>query len=279
MGDSGRSRAWTRRARVPRWRVAAGVASVALAGSALAACGTSSAATGPVTLNFYLYPDTSTATDTDHQELQRAEPRQVHDLLPAAARRLRQPATAAGPAAGRARLLDRHHGPGRHLGGRVRQRRLDRAVDRREQGRGRERHAPARAGDRGMEGPARRGAAQQQHPAAVVPLRPGQDPAEDLGPDARRRGAAGEGGQAALHRDPGRPVRGHDRLVQHDERQRGRHHPEPGRDQGHAGRARGQGTVDHEAAGQLARGRPVAGRADGERQPAGHGGRARPRSS
>jgi multiple sugar transport system substrate-binding protein len=64
MGDSGRSRAWTRRARVPRWRVAAGVASVALAGSALAACGTSSAATGPVTLNFYFYPDTSTATDT-----------------------------------------------------------------------------------------------------------------------------------------------------------------------------------------------------------------------
>ena len=40
------------------------MASVALAGSALAACGTSSAATGPVTLNFYFYPDTSTATDT-----------------------------------------------------------------------------------------------------------------------------------------------------------------------------------------------------------------------
>jgi multiple sugar transport system substrate-binding protein len=35
---------------------------VVLAASALAACGTSNAATGPVTLNFYLYPDTSGAT-------------------------------------------------------------------------------------------------------------------------------------------------------------------------------------------------------------------------
>ena len=43
-------------------RVAAGVAGVVLAGSALAACGTSSAATGPVTLNYYLYPDTSGGT-------------------------------------------------------------------------------------------------------------------------------------------------------------------------------------------------------------------------
>jgi len=43
-------------------RVAAGVAGVVLAGSALAACGTSNAATGPVTLNYYLYPDTSGAT-------------------------------------------------------------------------------------------------------------------------------------------------------------------------------------------------------------------------
>ncbi len=45
-------------------RVAASVAGVTLAGTALAACGTSSAATGPVTLNFYLYPDTSGATQT-----------------------------------------------------------------------------------------------------------------------------------------------------------------------------------------------------------------------
>src|SRR5215831_3221803 len=61
MGDSGRSRALTRRARVPRWRMVAGVASVALAGGALAACGTSNASTGPATLNFYQYPDVSGA--------------------------------------------------------------------------------------------------------------------------------------------------------------------------------------------------------------------------
>ena len=70
MGESGRARAWARRAGAPglmrfsRWRLTAGLVGVVLAGSALAACGTSSAATGPVTLNFYFYPDTSTATDT-----------------------------------------------------------------------------------------------------------------------------------------------------------------------------------------------------------------------
>jgi multiple sugar transport system substrate-binding protein len=44
--------------------VTAGVASVVLAGGALAACGTSNASTGPVTLNYYQYPDTSLATTT-----------------------------------------------------------------------------------------------------------------------------------------------------------------------------------------------------------------------
>ena len=68
MGDSGRTSASIRRARArgvtrgARWRLAAGLASVALAGSGLAACGTSSAGTGPVTLNFYFYPDSSPAT-------------------------------------------------------------------------------------------------------------------------------------------------------------------------------------------------------------------------
>ena len=51
-------------------------------------------------------------------------------------------------------------------------------------------------------------------------------PAQDVGADDRRRGAAGQGGQAALHRDPGRAVRGRDRLVQHDGGQRRRHRPE-----------------------------------------------------
>jgi multiple sugar transport system substrate-binding protein len=68
MGDSSRARTSVRRGRapgimrVPRWRLAAAVASVALAGSALAACGTASASSAPVTLNFYDAPDNSGAT-------------------------------------------------------------------------------------------------------------------------------------------------------------------------------------------------------------------------
>ena len=65
MIEHGRSRilATRRPSRRRAWRrVAASVAGVTLAGSALAACSTSSAASGPVTLNFYLYPDGSGAT-------------------------------------------------------------------------------------------------------------------------------------------------------------------------------------------------------------------------
>ena len=43
----------------------AGVVGVLLASTALAACGTSSAGTGPVTLNFYQYPDVSGATNQE----------------------------------------------------------------------------------------------------------------------------------------------------------------------------------------------------------------------
>jgi multiple sugar transport system substrate-binding protein len=68
MRDTGRPSASIRPAnargmtRFSRWRLAAGLVSAAMAGSALAACGTASAGTGPVTLNFYFYPDSSPAT-------------------------------------------------------------------------------------------------------------------------------------------------------------------------------------------------------------------------
>src|ERR1700728_885683 len=68
MSDSGRTRASPRRAHArgvmggSRLRLVAGVASVVLAGTGLAACSAASAGTGPVTLNFYFYPDTSKAT-------------------------------------------------------------------------------------------------------------------------------------------------------------------------------------------------------------------------
>jgi multiple sugar transport system substrate-binding protein len=48
--------------RTARSRSLAGLAGLALVSSALAACGTGNAATGPVTLNFYFYPDNSGAT-------------------------------------------------------------------------------------------------------------------------------------------------------------------------------------------------------------------------
>jgi multiple sugar transport system substrate-binding protein len=68
MSDSGRTRASIRRARargvmeVSRRRLVAGVASIVLAGTGLAACTSANAGTGPVTLSFYFYPDTSKAT-------------------------------------------------------------------------------------------------------------------------------------------------------------------------------------------------------------------------
>ena len=45
-----------------RQRMAAGLAGVVLAGTGLTACSSAGAGTGPVTLNYYLYPDTSGAT-------------------------------------------------------------------------------------------------------------------------------------------------------------------------------------------------------------------------
>jgi multiple sugar transport system substrate-binding protein len=46
----------------PRQRIAVGLAGVVLAGTGLTACSSAGAGTGPVTLNYYLYPDTSGAT-------------------------------------------------------------------------------------------------------------------------------------------------------------------------------------------------------------------------
>ena len=50
------------RSRSRRFRIASAAAGIALAGGALSACASASAGTGPVTLNFYLFPDNSGAT-------------------------------------------------------------------------------------------------------------------------------------------------------------------------------------------------------------------------
>src|SRR6201982_95634 len=75
ISDSGRTsasigRAHRRRAHrrggtwYSRKRMVAGMASAVLAATGLAACSSASAGTGPVTLTYYLYSDTSTATST-----------------------------------------------------------------------------------------------------------------------------------------------------------------------------------------------------------------------
>ena len=70
IGDSGRTSASIGRAHrrggtwYSRKRMVAGVASAVLAATGLAACSSANAGTGPVTLTYYLYPDTSKATST-----------------------------------------------------------------------------------------------------------------------------------------------------------------------------------------------------------------------
>jgi multiple sugar transport system substrate-binding protein len=51
------------RARGSRWRLVTATVSAVLAAAALSACGSSGGGSGPVTLNFYLYPDGSGATE------------------------------------------------------------------------------------------------------------------------------------------------------------------------------------------------------------------------
>jgi multiple sugar transport system substrate-binding protein len=65
MITSGRRRSSTAtRVRGRPWRPVIGLAVAALTAAGLAACGTAGASTGPVTLNFYFYPDNSGATQT-----------------------------------------------------------------------------------------------------------------------------------------------------------------------------------------------------------------------
>ena len=70
IGDRGRTSASIGRAHrrggtwYSRKRMIAGAASAVLAATGLAACSSANAGTGPVTLTYYLYPDTSVATST-----------------------------------------------------------------------------------------------------------------------------------------------------------------------------------------------------------------------
>ena len=184
----------------------------ALAAAGLAACGTSSAGTGPVTLNFYNFPDHSGAVQRAVEQLQQARAAASTGSSTTSCRT--RPTSSGcrwcgGWPPGTARWTSsgwtspgRPSSPRRAGSGRG-------PASTRRQATG---HAQGAAADRHLARQAGRGPVQQQHPAALVPLRPGEDPAEDVGADDRRRGAARQAGQAAPHRDPGRPVRGHRRC-------------------------------------------------------------------
>ena len=152
---------------VRRWAI--GLACGGLAAAGLAACGTAGASTGPVTLNFYFYPDTSGATVTAVKNCNA----QSHGKYTISYQVL--PTAADGQRLQLVRRLAAHDNSIDIMG-------LDVTWEAEfaqagwivpwtgaNKAAGRERHAQAGPGDRDLEGPARRGARQQQHPAAVVP--------------------------------------------------------------------------------------------------------------
>ena len=88
MADSGgrtvSRRPWRRGTlrRASRLRsLGAGVAGLALASTALAACGSSGGGTGPVTINYYVFDDVSGSFATAVTNCSKAERRQVHHQL------------------------------------------------------------------------------------------------------------------------------------------------------------------------------------------------------
>src|SRR6476646_1206733 len=99
IGDRGRTSASIGRAhrrggaRYSRKRMVAGMASAVLAATGLAACSSANAGTGPVTLTYYLYPDTSKAPSTAISNCDKASSGKYtisYQLLPLAVRGLRQ---------------------------------------------------------------------------------------------------------------------------------------------------------------------------------------------
>ena len=174
-----------RRAR-SRFRVliAAGGGAV-LASALLAACGTSSASTGPVTLNFYNFPDPSGAVQSAADNCTAASHGRykiIYNKLQNAADQQRLQM---------ARRLAAHDASMDILGldvtweAEFAQAGLDPAVDRHAQAAGHHGHTGRAAEDRDLARPAGGGALQQQHPAAVVPVGPGEEAAGDLGADVR----------------------------------------------------------------------------------------------
>ena len=241
---------------------------------ALAACGTSSASTGPVTLNFYFYPDGSGATQQAIDNCN-AEPaastRSPTSSCPGRGR----PAAADGPPAGRAR---QHRwtswawtSPGKPSS-------LRPAGSSRGPARTKpqaEKARSARPGHGDLEGQALRGAGQQQHPAAVVPLRPGKTPPKTWAQMFADAAQLAKEGKPHYIEIQGAQYEGATVWFNTMVASAGGSILNPAATKAIAGCASGEGAVDHAPAGHRAGGGPVAGRADGEPEPAGDGGRHR----
>ena len=198
------------------------LAAAALAAFGLAACGGGSDESGPPRPHL-LRRDPARRDDRGSLETVLGRiGRQVHDHAGIPPHRRQPAARTAGPPARRRGLLDRHRRHGRDLDRRVRQRRLGRRVDRAAEEAGHRKGLPQRDRDRLLRGQALRGAVQHQHPAALVPQRPGQEAAEDLGRDDRR----GRRAERSRHDPgPGQPLRGLHGLRQRADRERRHRNP------------------------------------------------------
>ncbi len=194
IGGSDRRTRSRQRTRAPAFRRRAGrrlrplmaaASGGILASAVLAACGTSSASTGPVTLNFYNFPDPSGAVQTAADNCSAASHGRykiVYQKLQNAADQQRLQM---------ARRLSAHDSSMDILGldvtweaefaqagwirpwtGTFKQQAISR-------------HAEGAVADRDLARAAGGGALQQQHSAALVPLRPGEDAAGHLGADVR----------------------------------------------------------------------------------------------
>ena len=164
-----------------RMKLGASAVGVAMACTTLAACASSSAATGPVTLNFYSFADNSGAVQTAVDQLQQQHGKYTinYNKLPTAADGQRQQLVRRLAARTARSTSSASTSPGRPSSPRPAGSSRGPAANK-----SRPRHGTLKVPleTAHLEGQALRGSLQQQHPAALVPRRPRASPADHLGP-------------------------------------------------------------------------------------------------
>ena len=162
------------------------------------------------------------------RQLHRGQHGAVQDQVPEAAERRRRPAPADGPPARRARTRRSTSSASTSRGPRSSPRPAGSGsgrattrpqVDRRHPRRAAARRRPTRTSSTRLRTTATPSCSGTAPTSCRTPPKT-WDEMIDMASDLAKRG------QAALHRDPGQPVRGHHRLVQHAARQRGRQRPQ-----------------------------------------------------